>query len=165
MPNLQVTRCVSPGRAEGAFGDLALLAVRPEPAFLVEVHRTAAIRTTEGEGTAMTVIAIVGSRDFPDLDRVRRFVRSLRPDVVVVSGGAGGVDSAAICEARARGLAVEVFTPDWTHFGRAAGAIRNRQIVERADRVVAFWDGVSKGTKITIDLAQLARKPVEIIRP
>jgi hypothetical protein len=54
MPDLQVTRCVSPGRAEGAFGDLALLAVRPEPAFLVEVHRTAAIRTTEGEGTAMT---------------------------------------------------------------------------------------------------------------
>lgn len=100
----------------------------------------------------MTSIAIVGSRDFPDLDRVRRFVRSLKSDVIVVSGGAGGVDTTAELEARALGLAVEVYTPDWAHYGKAAGAIRNRKIVERADRIVAFWNG-SPGTLITIQMA------------
>ena len=35
-------------------------------------------------------LAVVGSRDFPDLDRVRQFIQGLSPRTIIVSGGARG---------------------------------------------------------------------------
>lgn len=109
------------------------------------------------------VVAIVGSRDFPDLDAVRRYVCALPPGTVVVSGGARGVDRVAEDEARSRGLVVQVYPADWQKYGRRAGAVRNKLIVDRCTRVVAFWDGASPGTQITIRMAKAAGKPVEIV--
>ncbi len=111
------------------------------------------------------IVAVVGSRDYPDLDAVRRSVRSLPSGTVVLSGGAKGVDKTAEDEARACGLAVKVYPADWRRYGRRAGAVRNTLIVERSTRVVAFWDGLSRGTKITIDLTVAAGKPLEIVSP
>jgi hypothetical protein len=92
-------------------------------------------------------VAVVGSRDFADLDRVRRFVASLPAGVVVLSGGARGVDRCAAQAARARGLRVVELFADWERDGPyLAGRIRNQQVVERCDRMVAFWDGRSTGT-------------------
>jgi len=62
-------------------------------------------------------------------------------------------------------MRVIVIRPDWATFGKAAGYIRNRQIVADADRVVAFWDGHSRGTKSTIGIANRQGKPVEVYRP
>lgn len=61
------------------------------------------------------VVAIVGSREFPELDRVRDFVRSLPEDACVISGGARGVDQAAEVEAQRRGLFVESYRPVKDH--------------------------------------------------
>jgi len=63
------------------------------------------------------------------------------------------------------GKAAPVDRADWQQYGRRAGAIRNRRIVAAASRVVAFWDGASKGTSITIDMARELGKPVEVIGP
>lgn len=82
MPDLQVTRCVSPGRAEGAFGDLALLAFRPEPAFLVEVHRTGAVRTTEG-GRAAVIDQVAPIRLARSLLKMRKASAARRVPIVV----------------------------------------------------------------------------------
>jgi nucleoside 2-deoxyribosyltransferase len=82
---------------------------------------------------------------------------------VVVSGGARGVDLEAEGAARARGLAVQIFPADWDKYGKRAGFLRNQQIVDAADTVVAFHDGVSRGTLHTIGLAKAAGKPVRII--
>jgi uncharacterized phage-like protein YoqJ len=41
---------------------------------------------------------------------------------------------------------------------------RNQALVNKADRLVAFWDGQSSGTGMTIDLARKAGIPVEIIK-
>lgn len=41
--------------------------------------------------------------------------------------------------------------------------IRNRDIVRMADVVVTFWDGVSRGTGNTIDLASKAGKKVIVV--
>jgi hypothetical protein len=103
-------------------------------------------------------VAIVGSRAFRRPEWVVGYVNRLPPDWTVVSGGAYGVDTWAEAAAVRRGLAVEVYRPDWKAHGKAAGAIRNRQIVEAADWVVAFWDGESKGTAITMELARKAGK-------
>lgn len=107
-------------------------------------------------------VAIIGSRDFADLDAVRAFVRGLPVDTVVVSGGARGVDRVAAAEAQRCGLTIVVYRADWIRYGRRAGYLRNVSIVEHAERVVAFWDGASKGTRHTIEIARRAGTPVEI---
>lgn len=107
-------------------------------------------------------IAIVGSRKYGNLEQVRDFVMNLDKEDTVISGGAEGVDLMATTTAEARGIWVKTFKPDWKRYGNKAGAIRNKQIVDDADRVVAFWDRKSKGTKITVDMAVTAKKPVKI---
>lgn len=105
-------------------------------------------------------VAIVGSRDYPHMEKVRAYVTSLaRWDsaTVIVSGGARGVDQVAETSARANGLAVESFPADWST-GRGAGMDRNTKIVDAADRVVAFWDEQSRGTHDTITKALKAGK-------
>lgn len=110
-------------------------------------------------------IAIIGSRHYPALDRVRLYVETLPSTWTVVTGGAQGVDAVAEQAARTRGLACIVLPARWETLGRAAGLIRNSHIVEQADRVVAFWDLKSRGTKDTINKALLAGKPVAIYPP
>lgn len=107
-------------------------------------------------------IAIVGSRDYPSLDDVRRYVQSLPLVTIIVSGGAIGVDSVAEEVAKARGMEVEIFYPDWKKHGRSAGFIRNEQIVKAADKVVCFWYNKSKGTAHDIKLARRYGKELEI---
>ena len=50
---------------------------------------------------------------------------------------------------------------DWQRYGRGAGPIRNKQIVESADLVIAFWDGKSNGTRSALAHAERAGVPVE----
>jgi hypothetical protein len=66
-------------------------------------------------------IAVVGSRTYPNLAEVRQFVWEQDRNTVIVSGGASGVDSAAIHEARRLGMEYEVHLPDWNVHGRSAG--------------------------------------------
>jgi len=103
-------------------------------------------------------VAIVGSRDFGSPDVVEAYVNSLPPDTIVITGGARGVDRWAENYARAREMTVELFPADWTRYGKSAGFRRNVQMVERADKVVVFWDGKSPGTKHSIELARAAGK-------
>ena len=94
---------------------------------------------------------------------VSLYVAELPRDTTVISGGARGVDTAAIGAARALGMNCEIFPAQWEKFGKSAGFRRNIDIVAAADKVVAFWDGESKGTKLSIDLARDSKKPLEII--
>lgn len=110
-------------------------------------------------------VAIVGSRKWPDWEMVRDYIYSLTPDDTVVSGGARGPDEWAEIYARELGLDTLIFRADWASFGKRAGIVRNRDIVNSCDRLVAFWDGKSAGTKHSIDLARAAGKPVLIFRP
>lgn len=110
-------------------------------------------------------IAIVGSREYPDWNQVREYVESLPYLATVISGGARGVDRMAAETARRRGMNVVEYPADWERYGKSAGYRRNQTIVDNADRIVAFWDGKSPGTKHTIDIAERAGKPVEVITP
>ena len=110
-------------------------------------------------------VAIVGSRNYSDPERVRAYVRKLPPNTVVVSGGARGVDTWAVEEAKLHLFETVVFPADWNKWGKSAGYVRNITIVENADRVVAFWDGGSRGTMHTIRLAHKYKKPVEVYIP
>lgn len=110
-------------------------------------------------------VAIVGSRGFPALTQVSKYVHALSPGTEVVSGGAKGVDETAAKAALACGLTLTEYLPEWDKYGKKAGFIRNGLIVGDADKVVAFWDGESRGTLNTIKKAVKAGKPVEIYGP
>jgi YspA, cpYpsA-related SLOG family len=85
-------------------------------------------------------VAIVGSREYPNLSKVRPYIQNLPIDTIIVSGGARGLDKCAEKVAQGIGLQTEIYPADWHKFGKAAGMKRNQQLVEAADRVVAFWD-------------------------
>jgi len=110
-------------------------------------------------------VAIVGSRKWTDHEMVRGYVYSLDDDDTVVSGGAKGVDSWAELYARERGLDVIIFKPDWNQHGRRAGMLRNHDIVENCDRMVAFWSDSSTGTANSISRARAAGKPTLVFSP
>lgn len=117
--------------------------------------------TTTVRKPAMKV-AIIGSRDYPALDRVRQYIARLPADWTIVSGGARGVDQAAAKAAHEQGLHLIEHPADWS-LGRGAGFQRNHLIVNDCDYLVAFWDGVSRGTQHSISLAQAAGKRVYIV--
>jgi hypothetical protein len=125
-------------------------------------------------------IAIVGSRGYPRLAfvaaKVDEYASHSRPDrpIVIVSGteprgpwpSCRDVDSVAVARARELGLDTIVHEAAWADLSHPDGAIRlrkdgsaydaraglrrNSRIVGDADRVVAFWDGESRGTADTI---------------
>ena len=112
-------------------------------------------------------IAIIGSRGITDKQYVYSKLDTIfankKPELIV-SGGAKGPDTLGVLWARENEVPVKEFMPDWEKYGRGAGFKRNTQIVEAADIVIAFWDGLSKGTKDSIDKAKKLNKRVEIIK-
>ena len=109
------------------------------------------------------VVAIVGSRSYPDLEAVRRFVRDLPSGTVVMSGGANGVDHAAETEAARIGFKVVSVRPKYETHGPRAPLIRNAQIAKMCDEMVAFWQGESTGTMHAVSCARRLGKPVRVI--
>ena len=105
-------------------------------------------------------IAVVGSRGLTRFDCGKI---NARCGDIIISGGARGVDSIAASWARRHGFAVVEHKPDYRRYGKSAPHVRNSQIVADADRVVAFWDGKSRGTQSTIRKALKHGKQVDII--
>lgn len=81
----------------------------------------------------------------------------------VVSGAAPGVDTVGAEWARINDIPVREFPADWRGFGRSAGMIRNQQMAEYADALIAVWDGKSRGTSNMIDSMRRRRKLVYVI--
>lgn len=112
-------------------------------------------------------VAIVGSRTYQNLQRVKDFVNSLVPEATVVSGGAKGVDTYAEQCAKQRGLQVISLPPenaDIALFGfREAAMRRNEEIVNQSDLVVAFWRKNSGGTANTVCHAVTQHKRVMVV--
>jgi hypothetical protein len=107
------------------------------------------------------IIAIIGSRTVYDYEALKSLLAGEQV-TEVVSGGAAGVDALAERWAREHGKPLTVIRPDYTRYGRRAPMVRNAEIVKQADKVVALWDGESKGTAATIRMARKAGKPITV---
>lgn len=77
----------------------------------------------------------------------------------VVSGNANGPDKAGEIWAHNNGVVVNVLKPDWSK-GRYAGLQNNKALVAAGDALLVLYDGISTGTKNTIDLFKKAGKEV-----
>jgi hypothetical protein len=108
---------------------------------------------------------VVGSRDYTDADQMLNIISGLPRDTVIVSGGAPGADTIATSIAESLGMETKVWEADWAHYGNKAGFLRNRQICADIDRLIAFFgpNGVTEGTKHTVNLAMEMRIPIAIL--
>lgn len=107
-------------------------------------------------------LAVVGSRSYNDYQTVKQTIAALSPSEII-SGGAVGADTLAERVASELGIPITVYLPDWDTRGIKAGVLRNRDIVDSADAVLAFWDGSSKGTLNSINLAKSLKKKLYVI--
>ncbi len=88
-------------------------------------------------------VAVIGSRGLM-VDDLGRYLPEDTEELI--SGGARGVDACARGYALAHGVPLREFLPDYARYGRLAPLIRNVEIVQSSDLVLAFWDGRSRGT-------------------
>ena len=67
-------------------------------------------------------------------------------------------------EAQERGLSCEQYPANWKTHGKAAGPIRNEQMANVANALIAFWDGQSRGTANMISLAKSKGLKIAVVR-
>lgn len=94
-------------------------------------------------------VIIAGGREGFDEETVFEILNVAAIDIEiteVVSGCAPGVDELGQLWASERGIPVKRFPADWNQHGKAAGPIRNEQMANYADALIAIWDGKSRGT-------------------
>jgi len=110
-------------------------------------------------------LAIIGSRSVNCYPTVSREVKSMRFNVSeVISGGAVGTDSLAEKIAAELNVKLTIIKPEWRRFGKSAGIIRNKKIVEESDFCIAFWDGKSKGTHSGIEFCKKMNKGYKVVQ-
>lgn len=95
--------------------------------------------------TTMRVL-VCGGRHYRDWGAVSRALKRLHADTpisVLIHGGAPGADALADTWARLNGVPAQCFEAKWKEHGRAAGPIRNQQMLSdgHPDLVVAFPGG------------------------
>jgi len=112
----------------------------------------------------MIKIGVIGSRSFNNYELTKRTLDEYLDKVwVIVSGGASGADSLGEKWANENNIKTCIYKPDWDIYGKKAGFIRNKDIVDDSDIVIAFWDGLSRGTEHSINLARKMNKEVRIV--
>lgn len=110
-------------------------------------------------------ILVCGGRDFDNWDLLSDTLDfesdyAVRGNVII-QGGAIGADFLARVWAVDRRVSYEEYPADWKKYGKAAGPIRNQQMLDegKPDLVVAFPGGFG-----TADMVRRARKAgVEVI--
>lgn len=112
-------------------------------------------------------LAIIGSRSFNNYTYAKKEILNIIQDnkipiTKIISGGASGADKIAEIFASKFNIPIEVLVADWSK-GKQAGVVRNTDIIKKSDYVIAFWDGISKGTLDSINKAKKLNKKLFIV--
>jgi hypothetical protein len=115
-------------------------------------------------------VLVCGSRTITDKKFITSTLKQVFVELIkanpdetytVITGGAAGPDKIANDWAERQWersvfiKSIEVYPAQWDKYGKSAGYKRNRQMIDSGvDLVIAFWDGGSKGTEHTMDLAK-----------
>jgi len=110
-------------------------------------------------------VLVTGGRDFTDFQSVslmlsRMDLINLPPITELCHGGARGADTLCGAWAKGHGIPVTVMKPDWNKHGKAAGVLRNQDMLDqfKPDALVAFPGG--RGTADMVRRAESAGVPV-----
>lgn len=98
---------------------------------------------------------IAGSREITDYNvLIEAYAECPFHITSVVSGCARGVDKLGEFFSQDNSLPLEKYPADWSTYGKRAGYIRNTEMADNAEALLAIWDGESRGTKHMIDIAR-----------
>jgi len=117
----------------------------------------------------MTKLLVTGTRTMHDAKFVYTVLDAVKDlygfDEIVV-GDAKGVDMITLnwCLNQNPRVYYEVYRAEWKKHGRAAGPIRNNEMVEICDFGIGIWDGKSRGTKHCIGALKGAKKLLMVFR-
>lgn len=118
----------------------------------------------------MTKLLVCGSRTITNVSwifsEIEKYISESNlqySDIHIIEGSAKGVDKIAKQFADDRNIPVIEMPADWKSYGRAAGPIRNEQMVRLCDQCLILWDGKSHGTKNDIDLCDKYNKSNKIV--
>jgi hypothetical protein len=114
-------------------------------------------------------LAVIGSRDFTEYDffkeKLEYLTQNIEEDIVYVSGGCkNSADELIKKYCKENNYELIEFLPDYKQYGKAATHIRNSQIVEFSDALIAFFNGSSPGSKSTISKAKKKGLKVKIVK-
>ena len=115
-------------------------------------------------------VVIAGGREFKNYDLLKSKLDQLLGEkfkthrVEIVSGKARGADALGERYAKENGLQIHAFHANWDLWGKSAGYRRNEAMAKNSDATVAFWDGVSRGTKHMIDLTTKTGNLLRVVR-
>lgn len=99
------------------------------------------------------IIIVTGGRTFDSYETVAKVLDHIGPDLIV-HGGCEGADELADRWCKSRGKTSVAVYPDWNAKGRAAGPLRNQEMLDDwvAECVVAF-----PGNSGTLDMITRAK--------
>lgn len=119
----------------------------------------------------MKKILITGSRNITSIDQNKinlvltnniRTSKVFNLNDILIHGGAIGVDSTASMWAKSNNVKEIIIRPINPN-NKSYYLHRNVEMITMCDKVIAFWDGESRGTKFTIDYAKARGKEVNIV--
>lgn len=118
------------------------------------------------------IVVISGSRGISDYDVVEKILieagvnyRMLGKNIKkVLVGDAGGVDQLVLLFCQEHKIPYRVFPADWERYGNSAGVKRTAEMIRLGDKVICIWDGRSRGTKHSIDIARKYKKLYGVYR-
>lgn len=103
-------------------------------------------------------LLVCGGRNFSDREYLEKFLDNLQVGesfTTLIHGAARGADRLAGIWAKSRGLEVIEVPAEWDRYGRAAGPIRNNEMLKHSpDLVVAFPGGVGTAHMIKLSLSK-----------
>ncbi len=113
----------------------------------------------------MTKVAIIGSREFKNKDIFELVVSKLLnlKELTIVTGGATGVDTWAMEFCKKHNIRCDIIRPINPN-NKVYYLFRNIEILTKADVLLIFWNGLSKGTKFVIDYAIARKKKIKVIK-
>ena len=139
-----------------------------EKEMLVRFSKRQGDSEESNSGDNMFRVIIAGSRSFANYEMLKanmnRLLQNISDEISIVCGTARGADRLGEKYAKEMGFHVAYFPADWERYGKAAGYIRNKEMAQNADALVAFWDGESRGTKSMIDLAKEYDLAVRVLK-
>ena len=121
-------------------------------------------------------LLVTGGRTFRDFRTLAETLDALHaktPVSLLIHGAAPGTDSLAAAWAAFRHVPAQAYPADWTTHGKAAGPIRNQQMLTegRPDAYLAFPGGkgtadmVARCKKANVPDAQAPKNPPSIFNP
>lgn len=110
-------------------------------------------------------VIVAGSRDIKNYRLVKDFIDGTITEsgieiTEIVSGASEGVDRAGERWAKENNVPIKQFKAKWSMFGKRAGPLRNKEMAQYADAVIAIWDLQSRGTRNMIEEMAVLGKEV-----